>query len=88
MFLLNNILKINQREVYYVQLVLMLLSLNRLTSMLFISIFSCDEQLRCHSVRVFVRVFVRPFVHPLFFLLVSLKFHLVLKSFNGVSRKF
>ena len=28
------------------------------------------------------------FVRPLFFLLVSLKFLLVLKSFNGVSRQF
>ena len=46
-------------------------------------LFSCDEQLkkwRCHSVRVFVC--------PFFFLLVSLKFLLVLKSFNGVSRQF
>ena len=51
-------------------------------------IFSCDEHLKkwhCHSVRSFVRVSVRP--SP-FFLLVSLKFLLVLKSFNGVSRKF
>ena len=35
-----------------------------------------------------VRLFVFPFVRPLFFLLVSLKFLLVLKSFNGVSRQF
>ena len=34
------------------------------------------------------RVFVFPFVRPLFFLLVSLRFPLVLKSFNGVSRQF
>ena len=33
-----------------------------------------------------VRPFVRPFV-PFFFLLVSLKFYPVLKSFKGVSRK-
>ena len=31
---------------------------------------------------------VFPSVRPLFFLLVSLKFLLVLKSFNGVSRQF
>ena len=31
--------------------------------------------------------FLFPFVRTLFFLLVSLKFLLVLKSFNGVSRK-
>ena len=36
----------------------------------------------------FVRPFVFPFVRPLFFLLVSLKFLLVLKRFNGVSRQF
>ena len=35
-----------------------------------------------------VRSFVCPFVRPLFFLLVSLEFYLVLKSFNGVSRNF
>ena len=39
-------------------------------------------------VRSFVRSSVRPFVRPLFFLLVSLKFLLVLKCFNGVSRQF
>ena len=39
------------------------------------------------SVCLFVRPFVRPSV-VIFFLLVSLKFFLVLKSFNGVSRKF
>ena len=42
--------------------------------------------------RVFVfscfRVFVFSCFRPLFFLLVSLKFPLVLKSFNGVSRQF
>ena len=51
-------------------------------------IFSCDEQLkkwRCHSVCVCVRVCIRLF---LFFLLVSLKFLLVLKCFNCVSRLF
>ena len=51
-------------------------------------VFSCDEQLkkwRCHSVRSFVRVSVRL---PPFFLLVSLKFLLILKSFNGVSRQY
>ena len=35
-----------------------------------------------------VRLFVFPSVRPLFFLLVSLKFLLVLKSFNEVSRQF
>ena len=40
------------------------------------------------SVRSFVFPFVFPSVRPLFFLLVSLKFLLVLKSFNGVSRQF
>ena len=35
-----------------------------------------------------VRSFVFLSVRPLFFLLVSLKFLLVLKSFNGVSRQF
>ena len=40
-------------------------------------------------VRLFVCSFVRSFVFPsLFFLLVSLKFLLDLKSFNGVSRLF
>ena len=43
---------------------------------------------RSDVVTQFVRSFVRSFVFPsLFFLLVSLKFLLVLKSFNGVSRK-
>ena len=49
-------------------------------------IFSCNEQLKklcCHSVCVFLCPFFRPF-----FLSVSLKFHLVLKSFNVVSRLF
>ena len=35
-----------------------------------------------------VRLCFRSFVRPLFFLLVSLKFLLVLKCFNGVSRQF
>ena len=35
-----------------------------------------------------VTQFVRLFVRPLFFLLMSLEFYLVLKSFNGDSRKF
>ena len=51
-------------------------------------IFSCNEQLKnwcCHSVRSSGRSCFRP--SP-FFLLVSLKFLLVLKSFNGVSRQF
>ena len=44
---------------------------------------------RSEVVTQFVRSFVRSFVFPsLFFLLVSLKFLLVLKSFNGVSRLF
>ena len=51
-------------------------------------VFSCDEQLkmiRFHS----VRPFVFPSVHPsLFFLFVSLKFLLVLKRVDGVSRQF
>ena len=54
-----------------------------------VRIFSCDEQLkkwRCHSVRVFVCSCFRLFVP--FVLLVSSDFHIVLKSFNGVSRKF
>ena len=40
------------------------------------------------SLSLCFRVFVCVFVHPLFFLLVSMKFLLVLKSFNGVSRQF
>ena len=43
---------------------------------------------RSDVVTQFVCVFVCVFVRPLFFLLVSLKFLLVLKSFNGVSRLF
>ena len=43
---------------------------------------------RSDVVTQFVRVSVCPSVRPLFFLLVSLKFLLVLKSFNGVSRQF
>ena len=43
---------------------------------------------RSDVVTQFVGSFVCPFVRPFFFLLVSLKFYLVLKSFNGVSRKF
>ena len=35
-----------------------------------------------------VTQFMFSFIRPLFFLLVSLEFYLVLKSFNGVSRKF
>ena len=40
------------------------------------------------SLSLSVRPFVRPSVRTLFFLLMSLKFLLVLKSFNGVSRLF
>ena len=40
------------------------------------------------SLSVSVCVFVCVFVCPFFFLLVSLKFLLVLNSFNGVLRKF
>ena len=43
---------------------------------------------RSDVVTQFVCVCFRVFVRPLFFLLVSLKFLLVLKSFNGVSKQF
>ena len=53
----------------------------------FFEVFSCDEQLkkwRRHSVCSFVRSSFR----SLFFFLVAFEFYLVLKSVNGVSRKF
>ena len=43
---------------------------------------------RSDVVTQFVRVSVFLSVRPLFFLLVSLKFLLVLKSFNGIFRQF
>ena len=42
---------------------------------------------RSDVVTQFVRSSVRPSFRTLFFLLVSWEFYLVLKSFNGVSRK-
>ena len=57
----------------------------RLSSFLSSSLFlAAMSSSRSDVVTKFVRVFVRP---SLFFL-VSLKFLLVLKSFNGVSRQF
>ena len=47
-------------------------------------IFAAMSSSRSDVVTKSIRVFVCPF----FFLLVSLKFLLVLKSFNGVSRQF
>ena len=43
---------------------------------------------RSDVVTQFVRSCFRSFVRPLFFLLLSLKFLLVLKSVNGVSMQF
>ena len=47
-------------------------------------ILHCDEQLK----KIEVTLSLSPFIRVYFFLLMSFKFLLVLKSFNGVSRQF